>query len=167
MASAPAAELFFLHALTTSQLITLGGGRDSLPPPSKSCLILPPKEPSDLPALPPAHVAFGWSLSTRADLCDMHGTHGNKRQTTVSPWSVLGTWHHGPQGVLSSSSRDPQPKINVSRDSDADLLPPPAPSSDGAGVGRLEEGWLTALPSPGQPVSRWRHQSGDPRPWRS
>lgn len=39
LASAPAADLFFLHALTNSQLITLGGGCDSVPHPG---------EPSDL-----------------------------------------------------------------------------------------------------------------------
>lgn len=33
--------------------------------------------------------------------------------------------------------------------------------------GRLEEGWLTALPSPGQPARGcgwWGHQGGDPSP---
>lgn len=78
---------------------------------------------------------------------------------------MLGTWHHGSSDVLSSLSRDPQPKINVSRDSDADLLPLPASSSEGVVGG----GWRRAgsQHSPGRCCGRGRHQGGDPRPWRS
>lgn len=135
---------------------------------SRASFCLPRSPLTSQPCLQPTWLLAGPCQHEQICLCEPGTTRMEiKGKPQSAPWSVLGTWHHGPQGVLSSSSRDPQPKINVSRDSDADLLPPPAPSSEGAGVGRLEEGWLTALPSPGQPVSRWRHQSGDPRPWRS
>lgn len=47
-------------------------------------------------------------------------------------------------GCVEHLEQDTQPKINVSRDSDADLLPPAAPSSEGVGVG----GWRRAGSQP-------------------
>lgn len=139
LASAPAAELFFLHALTNSQLITLGGGRDSWPPARKQCLILGSPLTSQ-PCLQPMWLLAAPCQHHLICLCEPGMTHMGTRQSTVRHWSVLGTWHHDPQDVLSTLSRDPQPKMNVSIDNDADLLPPPAPSSEGAGVG----GWRRA-----------------------
>lgn len=139
LASAPAAELFFLHALTNSQLITLGGGHDSLPPAGKQCLILGSPLTSQ-PCLQPTWLLAAPCQHHLICLCEPGTTPMGTRQSTGSHWSVLGTWHHSPQDVLSTLSRDSQPKINVSSDSDADLLPPAAPSSEGVGV----EGWRRA-----------------------
>lgn len=67
---------------------------------------------------------------------------------------MLGTWHHGPQAVPSSSSRDSQPEINVGRDSDAEHLLHAQELGWGAGGGLAH--------SPGQPVSCCGDQGGDP-----